>query len=47
MPNDEKIKKLIDDHLIGVWHPAKNACKAYYKVTEENLIDFISKYFEN
>lgn len=39
-------KQLIDNHLIGHYIPAENAYKAHYRISVENLIHFIDKYYE-
>jgi hypothetical protein len=46
MKKKEKIKKLIDEHLIGWYQPDEDSFKAHYKITVENLIWFLDTYFK-
>ena len=42
--NRTKLEKLMGDHLIGWYVQEDGAMKAHYKVTPENLLDFIEKF---
>ena len=41
----ELIEKVIANHLVAVWTPEDGPAKANYRVTVENLVDFIDQNF--
>lgn len=42
---ENNIRKLIDNHLVAAFTTESNTQKEHYRVTTENLVDFIQKYF--